>query len=363
MSNKKLTILGLFAVLMAIWAVVQSHISNRAVKRESIEPTYLIQGLNPDQIGTIVIGTGKNTLTFKRTNTGFVVTEKDNYPAATERINNLITSCLDIKTTELYTSNKANFKDLGVTEEDARAVVKFYKPDSTLMTGVIIGKNKTQGEGTFVRSVSSDDVYLSPSAPWINNQAIDYINQELLTVDRANIQSVIVTGPNEMYVLKDVNGLILENIPESKELKKTDAESVFTALSYLMFTDVSREKPDSSLNFDRKYTCRLKDSTVYDFAIAQKDDKTYIKCDADFTDKTPVTKKQEVESQEELKKKEAKLLAKEKAEKFKAQHTGWIYEIPDYKAGYLIKHFTDLIQDKSNTEKPPNANEPNLQPK
>ncbi len=68
--------------------------------------------------------------------------------------------------------------------------------------------------------------------------------------------------------------------------------------------------------FDREYVCTLKDSTVYALKIAKKDDKTYITCEADYTDKTPVTKDSNVESEEELKKKEAKLLAQEGAIKF-----------------------------------------------
>lgn len=362
MSNRKLAILGVLAAVTAIWAVVQSHISNRPQKINSNEPTYLIQGLNPNEIGSIVAGTGNNIVTIKRTDSGFIVAEKDNYPASTERINRLITSCLDIQTTELYTADKTNFKDLGVTEENAKAMAKFYKPDSTLMTGVIIGKNKEQGQGTFVRPVLSDNVYITLSAPWINDQPLDYLDHTLFSIDRANIRSVTVTGPNEVYVLNatDSNGVTLETIPEGKELKTSDAESVFTVLSYLAFEDVNREKPDDkSLNFDRKFTCKLKDSSVYDLSIAQKDGKTYIKCYADFTDNTPVTKKQEIESQDELKKKEAKLLALEKVEKFKAQHSSWLYEIPGYKADVLTKKLADLLQDKPKPEKSQTPGEPN----
>jgi hypothetical protein len=101
--------------------------------------------------------------------------------------------------------------------------------------------------------------------------------------------------------------------------------------------------------------CRLKDSTVYALRIAQKEDKTYVSCVAEFTDKTPVEKASvnqggEVESEEELKKKEAKLLARDNATKFTAKHQGSVYEIADWKAKNLMKELADLIEDEEKTE-------------
>ena len=91
MSNRKLTILGVVAVLKIIWAAVQSRISNRP-KTEAAGPRYLIQGLDPAGIGSIVLGSAENTVTLKRTGGHFVVSEKDNYPADASQINELITA-------------------------------------------------------------------------------------------------------------------------------------------------------------------------------------------------------------------------------------------------------------------------------
>ena len=79
---------------------------------------------------------------------------KDNYPAMAGEINKLIAACLDIQTTELYSDNPENHEDLGVTEEDARNVVKFYKADSSLLTGMVISKPREQGRGAYVRQVN-----------------------------------------------------------------------------------------------------------------------------------------------------------------------------------------------------------------
>lgn len=354
MSNKKLIILGVITACMIAWAIVQAYISNRP-KTKTEKPAYLIQGLDPAKIDSIILGTGENKVTLKRVGGQFVVTNKYNYPAEPNDINNLITSCLDIKTQELYTDNPSNHKDLGVTEEDAKYIVKFLKPDLDILVGVIVGKSKGQGRGAFVRLIPGDKVYVTLERPRIKDQAMNYINRELVSVDRKNIESVTVSSSDETYTLKtkdDGENIILENHPPGKNLKDNDCENVFTSLNNLRFEDVRKPKAaNEELAFNRNFVCRLKDSTVYTIKIAQKDDKTFITCQAEFTDKTPVTKEEGiVESEEELRKKEAKLLAQDKVEKFSTKHSNWIYEIPEYDAKNLMKKLSDLYEDEKEEE-------------
>ena len=76
------------------------------------------------------------------------------------------------------------------------------------------------------------------------------------------------------------------------------------------------------------------------------------------------TKGSEVETEEELKAKEAKLLARDAANSFTTKHQGWIYEIADYKAKNLSKELTDLLEDAEPPEETgavdPNAPIPNI---
>jgi hypothetical protein len=361
MSNRKLTILGIVAVLMVLWAVTQSYVSKNPGSG-SDKTTYLIQGLDPSTIDSIVIGKGKAAFTLKRQGNGFVVVEKDNYPAKTSEINSLISKCLEVQTSELVTDNPANQEDLEVTEDKARSEVKFMTadPNSPLLTGIIVGKPKELGQGSYVRLLSNDPavsnkVYVASNVPWLGGGEMNYIDQELISTKREDIESVTVSSKNNTYTLrteKDSQNIILDNIPAGKKLKSSEAQSVFTALTSLRFDDVNKVSPD--MVFDRQYMCRLKDSTVYALRIAQKDSKTYVTCVAEYTDttpveKTPVNQGGKVESDEELKKKEAKLLARDNAKKFTTDHQGWAYQIADWKAKNLTKKLGDLLEDE---EKP-----------
>jgi hypothetical protein len=359
MSDKKLTLLGIVAVFMVIWAVVQSRVSNRP-KVGTDRPAYLIQGLDPADIDSIVLGTGEDEVTLKRQGRGFVVVNKNNYPAKASEINNLITKSLEIQTSQFVTDNAANHEDLGLTEEKAKSLVKFFKPDSSLLTGVVAGKAKELGQGTYVRLASSDKVYVAPSMPWLGGTAMSYVEQELISVKREDIVSVTVSTAGGEYTLKstdDDKGVILENIPAGKKYKSNDGDSVFTSLTSLRCDDVAKSSGD--LTFDKQFICRLKDSTVYTLKIAQKDDKTYTTCQAEFTDKTPVMVGTKAEPEEELKKKEAKLLAQENAIKFTQKHQGWVYEIAEWKAKNLIKELSDLIEDEEKPKEEVEVEDPN----
>ncbi|MGA2171840.1 MAG: DUF4340 domain-containing protein [Sedimentisphaerales bacterium] len=363
MSNRNLTILGLVTVLIAAWAVVQPRISQRPYVSAKTG-SYLIQGLDPDQIASIIIGSASpqpkaassEQVILTRRGANFVAAGMDNYPASADEINKLISTCLDIQTSELYTDNPANHKDLGVTEEDAKIVVKFYKADSSLLAGVIIGKSAGQGRmGGYVRLVSDNKVYLTTAQiPWIKKRAIDYVKQELTSVKREDINSVTVSYPDETYLLRpeDDKTIVLDNLPEGKKLKKDMAELVFTALANLKFEDVNAESSRGNLKFDRRYICRLKDSTVYTFWLAKDANKWLARCDTQFADKTPVTKTQgEVEPEDQLRQKETKLLARDAAEEFSEKHKGWVYRIPNYSAENMTKPLAELVEDLKPAEK------------
>jgi hypothetical protein len=353
MNDKKLTLLGIIAVGMVIWAVAQSRISNKP-RTVSDKPAYLIQGLETRDIDSIVVAVADDEVTLKRQAGYFAVANKDNYPAEMKQINELITNCLDIQTTQFITEKKENHETLGLTEAKAHHVVKFFKSDSSLLTGLIVGNAKQAGQGSYVRLATSDEVYVAPEAPWIRTDAMSYIDQTLTKVNRDDIESVTVVSPDGKYTLNkkdNGNGVELENIPTGKKLKDSDSKSVLNAATDVRFTDVKKKSAEANeLTFDKEYFCKLKNSTVYTLKIANKDDKTFVSCQAVFTDTTPVTIKKEGESEEELKKKEAKLLARDKTQEFNARHQGWIYEIADWKAKNLTKELFELLEDEEKLE-------------
>jgi len=352
MSNKQLTILGVIAAVTLILATVQSYIAHRPVATPT-GPTYLIQGLEPEMIERIELGGGDNPVLLERQDRQFVVTNKDSYPAQNQEINDLVTKCLDVQATELITKSAENHPDLEVTEDKARYEVKFQRRREggsgwELLAGVVVGKSPEQGGGSYVRLVNSDEVYLADDIGWLKMSALDYIDKKLTEVKKDDIVQVTVNGPEGNYtIIKDPTGkAYLPDIPEGKKARENQVEQTFTALTNLNFSNVQAQSlAAKDLDFNITYLCALQDSVVYTCKLASKDNKYYVTCSAAFTDQTPIQKKQEVESQEELKKKEAKLLARDAAEAFAQKHQGWVYELDGWQGDKLTRKLSDLLED------------------
>ena len=376
MSNRQLTILGIVAALALAWAIVQAQLSHRRSPQAS-GPTYLIQGLDTDAVAEIQLGKPDDPSTLRRQGQGFVVSNRNDYPAQTDRINGLFRTCLEVQTTgSLVTEHPANHEDLGVTEAMASHIVRFLKRAEgkdaedpyELITGLVIGERNPDAGGSYVRLVDSDKVYLALQVPSLQSAATDYIDKQLTKVDKNDIVRVTVKSAESEYTLqKDGAGkTCLTEIPADKKQKEYDVDRVFEALSSLSFSDVtSAEDSDlQDISFDGVYICELKNSTVYTARIAEKDGKSYLHIDAEFTDTTPVTvKRGGDESPEELKKKDEKLQAQEAVATFSQTHQNWLYELASYQAGNLTKKLADLLEDqpKPEPEEPP-AEEPTEQP-
>lgn len=349
MSNKKLTILGIVAIVMLILAGLV-RLGSRHQGSQISGQSYLIQGLDPANIGSIILaGAGGEQVTMIRRGTHFVVAEKGDYIAKTEEINGLINTCFDLKIDELITKIAVNHEDLGVTKATAGHAVKFLDKGGNDIIGFFLSSTTPEGNA-HVRLTSSDDVYLMTTSPQLTASAIDLVDSDILSIEQDNVESVTVTGAEGIYTLKrqgDDGEIVLDGeMPEGKQFKGSDYRSVFSALTNLRFDDVIRDASRPlDLKFDATYMCKVKDGTVYTLAIGKIDDKTYISCDAMHADKTMVAKERRVESEEELKGKEALLIARDNAKGFSTRHAGWVYEIPEYKAGNLTKTLSDLLED------------------
>ncbi|HUW20246.1 MAG TPA: DUF4340 domain-containing protein [Sedimentisphaerales bacterium] len=366
MSNRKLAILGIVAALMVVILTVTEARKHMGPVGASGTALPLIQGLDPARIASIVIGRGEGVTRLVRQGRRFVVENKDGYPASTSKVNRLIASCLDIRTMELITGNPANHESLNVSEEKAQNIVKFLGGDGQVITGVIVGSSRLpelqmEKRSTYVRLIGSNDVYEAQDVPLPESSPMDYVEKEIVDVDRSDVVRVTVIGPEGNYTLRadDSNddNIVLDDIPEGKKLKTSDCREVLSALSSLSFNDVKKESSDEEgkLKFDNTYVSALKDSTVYTFKIAEADGKTYVKCSAQYTGEPPRI----LESGEELKDKEAKLLARDRAADFTKRHQGWVYEVSEWKAKNLVRKLADLLEEeKPKAQELKDANQP-----
>jgi hypothetical protein len=333
------------AVIMLALAMLQGRIRQDA-NTADFSSSPLIEGLQIEAVSAITIASekGEKTITFNRKDGTFTVADLDDYPVDVTAVNNLINGCLDVRAQEKITDNPDNHPDLEVTPETAQYVVSFSDADGGLIVAILISKSNEKGEA-FVRLLSEEAVYSVQYPPSVRPNPMDYVDAQLLQLSREDIYSIAVRTGGDSYILTvsaDGGDIELKDMPPGKQYKGTLYKTVFGALSSLRFENV--EHASEQRPFDSVYTCKLKDKTVYKLELAQEDDTAWAKVSAEFVGQTP-TKEQEVESEEQLKEKEAILLAIDAVKEFNQKHGGWVYQLPSYSADNLTKPLSDLLED------------------
>ena len=345
MNNKKLTILVVVAMAMLAFTVAL-HLGTGRPSGNFVPGAALIQGLDPAAIHKIIIKKNTDSATLTRRGKAFAVVEKANYPASVKEINDLIIKSLEIRCAEKITDSEKNHAELGVTEGSQEAVsVSLFGAKDEPLIGFIMGKSSEKSDGAYVRLQGKNTVYLTERRLWLNARPTDYINTDLTSVDKKDVKRVEVKTPEGSYTISRVDDkkIVLQNIPEGKRVKGTEHENVFHALTSLRLTDV-KAAGDNKLNWDTTYACHLENGLSYTVRLAKNGEKHYIRLSATGPrgDSIKISKN---ESDEELKKKEAILLAMDDAKKFNARHAQWVYEIADYNARNMRKPFAELIED------------------
>ncbi|GEM_PF-3930654 len=418
MSNKQLTILGIVAGGMLVWAILQARWAS-APSATSSRAVYLLQGLPLEQTTHIVIGTDlrrdkdrkpaqnldslfesdPNTFTLVRRGRGYVIQEKDGYFVEPEAIRQYLHDCQRIQVKEKITAEKQNHKKLGVDPEDptfAGTMVRFYQPTQEqdalkLVSGLVVSDYQEERKGNYIRRVDKNDVYMTTEKVTLVEQEYDreegginlntkiegFLDKKLFEADRErtgkdNVDKVVVVwkegDTQKGYILeqKDPNFLLTELLPAQKQVphkntKKYDCERVFEALKDVDYSNVHNEAVlTGTLKTIKKDLAfdTMYQSILKDGTVYKLDiakvEDTYFVKCSLENAPTPVKIPQK-ESESKEQHQDRVDQIMNNAKRFESKHEGWVYELKGWNAGYLSKKLEDLLEEEKAEEKQESA--------
>ncbi|MFW6158924.1 MAG: Gldg family protein, partial [Planctomycetota bacterium] len=179
-------ILGGVAIVMVILTATLLSLARHKPETAFLRGTPLIQGLDTEDVHTIAIVEKEHTVTLNRAaEGGFVVAEKDNYPADESKINRLIVrDILDITCETVASRDPELHEQFGVTDDHDDAVrISFLDKKGEPIIGFLRGKTSDQG-GVYVRLLDEDVVYRTETGFWPDTRPIDYIDTSLTGVEK-----------------------------------------------------------------------------------------------------------------------------------------------------------------------------------
>ncbi|NQT87613.1 peptidylprolyl isomerase [bacterium] len=376
-SNRQLQCLGIAAGILLVLTILLYQGGNPARPIEA--GALLVQGLDVESVAKVTVRKGDDTVTLARGKTGFVIEEKNSYPATNKQVNELLNKILGIRLAEKVTSDPDNHKDLDVDADSKEATfVALAGADGKDIVTVVVGKSAARGSGAYVRlirgdstpkddakkdeadkpAVSADDntVYTTKESIYLTTSATSYTETTILKVEDGDVEEVKVQLKDVTYVLtrdKDEK-ITLAPIPEGKQAKESELSGVYGALSSVYFDDVLATEPEGA-EWNATYTCKTSKHLTYIVKVGKKGEDHYIRLAAQGPSDAVLAKHatiKEDDPKEELEKKDAIFTAGDKAIKFTADHGPWFYKVSSWTAGKMAKPLTDLIEDIPKPDEP-----------
>ncbi len=289
-----------------------------------------IKGLDVEKIQKVVLhfdGEKKTILT--RDDGRFVLEGHKSYPAASDKVNDLIYKIASIEVKEEVSNNADEelLKQLELDEKSRKYFIELFDNDGKRTVAFRVGKS-SKGKGHYLFREGKNSVHLSLSNFWINSSHKDFVDTNLLSLKQDEIDRLSLENSKIELVRKD-DGFILEGKAANKKFKKEKAEEYVRNLSFLKFDDffTPQESEVQTLRFNRKVRIQMKNKLVYQLSLAKKKDSYFAKLNAlvhDLPDKVIVRQDDDKEKLQEI---EGMIKAQEVAQKVNQEKSAWVYQI------------------------------------
>ncbi|MCC6781955.1 MAG: peptidylprolyl isomerase [Planctomycetes bacterium] len=326
-------------VIASVWVGVRERTTPFRFNKGQL----LLPDLDPERIAGIEVKHEQDTVVLKRAGGQFLVESAKNYPANNREVNDLTKRVLGIRLADEVTSDKDAYEGLGVSEAKA-TTIRFLDNEGKDIVVVLTGKSE-KGQD-HVRLASSDTVYRVEEGLYLRTKALDYVDKQLLQLERNDIAKVdVAPAGGKVYSIEspEAGKVQLAGIPAGKKAKGTEPDGVFGAATYLSFDEFQSEAEAKDLDFANLYTVRTRLEAEYRFELAKKDDKWFVRARAAYHG--PRELSVEGKSKEELERNEKLANAAKAVEAFNAKHQSWVYQLGSWKADSMTKAFDDLVQD------------------
>ena len=308
-----------------------------------------LANLNPDDVTTISVAEGDDSVTLRRQGDRFLVAEKQDYPASNSSVNRLLRDLLEIGLERQVGKGENLQAELEIEPIGAATVeVVLSGSGEQEMVRMRLGKSFADGPGNYIQRFDEEDaaIYLTASGVQISTDVGTYLDKLIVDHERSEVSSV--SGTDFLLARAAESGeLALADLPAGEEAKTSEIGRLESMLTDLRFDEVFVADADevSGLRFDPVLEIGLQDGSGYVLSLAQRDDKSYVKIRG--TSEVQQVAIAVDEAEEELQEKADMLSRADEIDAFNSFHGSWVYEISDFTAGKLQLTRKDLVESET----------------
>jgi hypothetical protein len=298
----------------------------------------LFPGLAADagKIARVAITQGGSTLTIEKAGDRWLMTSQDGYPAATDKVRQLLAALAEANLTEPKTQRPDRFSLLEVDDPAAKLssarLIRIEDADGRPLAEVIAGKRRLGpdagthgGEGTYVRRPGESQSWLASTAITGGASLRDWAAPRVFETDGAKVARLTVeVGGEPPYEIRRGadNTHELESIPAGKKIKYVNMiDNIVEAAAFL---DLERVRKASAATGGEAGTVTFEtdDGLKIVFKVRRDQDAAWATIDASGEGD-----------------------ARKLAEEIQGRAKGWEFEIMPSKVDTMLKKRDDLLED------------------
>ena len=316
------------AVLFVISIVVFMNENRRGT--DLLSGSDYIKGLDVEKVQKIVL-TFKDAkkLSLSRDAQRFVLENRKSYPAAGDKINDLIYKIASIQVNKKVTSSASDddLKKYELDDKSRKYVIEIFDNDGKKTVAFRVGKSE-KGKGNYLYKEGKQEVYLSQNNLLINSSYKDFINTVLLDIKKDDINQIKLQSDTKIELVKKDKEFVMAT-PKRKNFKKDKVQEYLQSFSSLTFEDYyAHAEPDvQALNFNKDIKIHLKNKLIYKVSLAKKKEDHFLKLNVlvDEIPKQVVVRKDD--GKEKLQSIEDIIKAQGDANRINQEKGNWIYEV------------------------------------
>lgn len=388
MSPKSLSLFAIItlALVFTAWYTTKQRSAQTEIAKTPLFPS-LVEQVNT--VTRIEIASKDGDTRLVKGDSGWTIENRNGFPAAFEKVKQLVLSIGELAILEAKTKNKERYARLGVEDIDAKSatstLVTLKDHAGQVLGSLIIGKKRIpKGDSLvsslYVRRAGEQQTFLVKGEVNAPASPPDWMDKELFHIDSKRIRSIEIRNPKDsgLSIVKedpDATNLMLKNIPDGFKLRsQVSLNGLATALEHLSFEDVLSSK-DVDLPEERTVTTfKTFDGLIATATSASMDDRTYTSfafaydpalaeiksSSSEETDEdkpeddggSPVPPVSSAASDEAAAstRKETGASVEQEVRNLNGAVNDWLYRLPLFKTEMLSKTMDSLIATKSDKE-------------
>ena len=242
-----------------------------------------IKGLDVEKIQKIVVNfKNDKKIIFNKDANKFLIENHKNYPASTEKINDLIYKMASIQVKEKIESNASDsdLKKYELGPKSYHYLVELYDRKGDKKLAFRVGKTY-RNRGNFLYKEDHSEIYLSNSPVWISDSHKNYITKSFLKIKTDTIQKITLKSNILMEFEKKEQNFVAVR-PKKNKFKADKISEYAKVVGEINLSDyhAPTESDVRSLKYKHELSIQLDTKLLYKVSLANKNKKYFAKVHA-----------------------------------------------------------------------------------